>query len=155
MQVSEQKERATGSGPSDFTIYHRVSCALRKWSHTRVGVGQPLPPAVISFHVYLDSKEGNRLVFCFKMCRDGAWSGSFNVCFSPPSLPHQPGSSSVSSVGAGGGLGLGQGLSPGLSMRISVFSHVIDSVAVHPGDAHFSLSIPVKIFTCLLSSSQF
>ena len=37
MQVSEQKERATGSGPSDFTIYHRVSCALRKRSHTRMG----------------------------------------------------------------------------------------------------------------------
>ena len=155
MQVSEQKERATGSGPSDFTIYHRVSCALRKWSHTRMGGGQPPPLAVTAFHVYLDSKEGNRWVFCFKMCRERAWSGSFSVCFSPPSLPYQPGGSSVSSVGPGGGLGLGRVLSPGLSTSISVFSHVIDSVAMHPGDAHLSLSVPVKVFMCLLSSSQF
>ena len=61
----------------------------------------------------------------------------------------------MSSLGPGGGLGLGRVLSPGLSMSISVFSHVIDSVAMHPGDAHLSLSVPGKVFMCLLSSSQF
>lgn len=115
--------------------------------------GQPPPPAVILFHVYLDSKEGNRLVLYFKMCREGAWSGSFSVYFSPASPFLTNLGEAASSVGAGGGLGLGRVRSPGLSMRISVFSHVIDSVAVHPGDAHFSLSVPVKIFMCLLSSS--
>ena len=88
------------------------------------------------------------------MCRERAWSGSFSVCFSPPSLPYQPGGSSVSSVGPGGGLGLGRVLSPGLSTSISVFSHVIDSVAMHPGDAHLSLSVPLVI-DCSPQSFQF
>ena len=115
--------------------------------------GQAAPPAVISVHVYLDSKEGSRLVLYFKMCREGAWSGSFSVCFSPPAPSSPTWEKQHLQWVLEGGLGRGWVPSPGLSMRISVFSHVIDSVAVHPGDAHFSLSVPVKIFMCLLSSS--
>lgn len=110
MQVSEQKERATGSGPSDFTIYHRVSRALRRWSHTRVGWGG------VSLHLL------QSFLFTFTLIRRKEIDQSFILkcaekepgqvplvsVFHPPSLPHQPGRSSVFSGclrGPGAGVG--------------------------------------------------
>lgn len=61
MQVSEQKEIATGDCPSDFTIDHSVSCAL--WNEATERWGRSASDLeIISSHTCLDLPEGNALV---------------------------------------------------------------------------------------------
>lgn len=104
MQVSEQKEIATGYCPSDFPIYHSVSCALwneatEKWGRSASNL------EIISFHICVDLQEGNTLVLYWNV-QIRAWLCLCDVSFSFLSwLPARtPGEASVSSreVGAGG-----------------------------------------------------